>query len=264
MAARKGLNSKGVWAAGGLAAAVLALTGYVMFSGGDDSSEAGKNTAGGGGSSVSAPAKPQGTYSAPEDWVEPKRWVSLPRGQRTNKDGLQLGFPHTTEGAVAQLVAANTTDIEGSTTTADVQTQRYDAYMSAADRSAANRKKIEQAAAKVDVQLRQKLGLPLDGDMPSGAYVRSNVIGYQVVKESADEVGVFLLARATEKAGETAPEQDSYSRTLLAARWEAGDWKMSVAAISALVAQSPAKPAIAAPGDQAFNTAGWTAIREAS
>ncbi|MEH0589866.1 hypothetical protein QA942_39875 [Streptomyces sp. B21-106] len=264
MAARRGLNSKGVWAAGGLAAVVLALTGYAMFGGGDEGSDAGKNTAGGG-SSASAPAKPQGTYSAPEDWVEPKRWVSLPRGQRTNKNGLQLGFPHTAEGAVAQLVAANTTDVEGSTSVADVQTQRYDAYMSAADRSDANRKKIEQAAAKVDGQVRKKLGLPADGDLPSGAYVRSSVVGYQVVKDSADEVGVFLLARATEKAGETAPEQDSYTRTFMAARWEGGDWKLSSAATVALGKSAMSnKPAIAAPGDPAFNTAGWTAIREAS
>ncbi|MFF3208390.1 hypothetical protein [Streptomyces sp. NPDC002962] len=263
MAARRGMNSKGVWAAGGLAVAVVVLTGYALLSGGDDDSEAGKSGATSG-SSASAPATPRGTYSAPEDWVEPERWVSLPRGQRTNGDGLQLGFPHTTEGAVAQLVAANTTDVEGSTSVTDVQTERYDAYMSAADRSDANRKKVEEAAAKVDAQLRQKLGLPASGDMPSGAYVRSTVVGYQVVKESTDEVGVYLLARAIEKAGETAPEQDSYTRTLMAARWEGGDWKMSVAAITEVASQAQDKPAIAAPGDPAFNDAGWTAIREAS
>ena len=50
-------------------------------------------------------------------------------------------------------------------------------------------------------------------------------------------------------------------------RWaEDGDWKLSSAATvrASEQVQGKARPQMAAPGDAAFNSAGWTAIREAS
>jgi hypothetical protein len=259
--ARRGTNSKGLWAAGGLAAAVLLLTGYAMFSGSDGEENA---PAGGATATTGVTGSPTPGYSAPDEWDEPQRWASLPRGTRT-VHGLPTGFPHTTEGAVAALAAANTTEVEGEVSMVDVQLARFDTYFCAEDRSAAQRVKVEQAAAKTDARLRTKLGLPADGDLPAGAYARNYVIGYKVVREMDDEVGVYLLSRATLKASETAKEQGSYSRTVAVARWEDGDWKVSAEATLRVAREMRGQaPAIAAPGDMLFNTEGWTALREAS
>ena len=69
-------------------------------------------------------------------------------------------------------------------------------------------------------------GLPL----PPGAYVRSNVVGFKVIKKAGGEVSVWLLSRVTQKRGETAKESGSYTRTLAGAQWEGSDWKLTSAA----------------------------------
>lgn len=257
--------SKGVWAASVAAAAVLALTGYVMFGGGEDSSSEGKGGASAS-PSASGSASPSATYQAPQDWTEPQRWVALPRGERTDTNGNEVGFPHTREGAVAMLSVSGTTSVEGSRTMVDEQLSVYESYLLPSEKSDDIAEQVELKAIQTDKNLRRQMGLKPGSDLPSGAYVRSNTVGYQIVKASEDEVSLWLLSRVVQKAGETAKEDSSYTRTLLGAEWKGGDWKMSGAVTSKALQLTKGKdaPAMAAPGDEAFNSAGWTAIREAS
>ncbi|MEU6946583.1 hypothetical protein ABZ957_15345 [Streptomyces sp. NPDC046316] len=258
-------NTKGTWIAGVALAAVLILTGYAALSGDDgDSDAAGK----GGGASPTATgsASPDPTYSQPEDWTEPERWAALPRGQRTDERGSKVGFPHTAEGAVAMMAAANTTRIEGDTSTADEQLRIYNSYIGKKDRSPAAAQAIEANAKATDKDLAQEMGVAEGQPLPSGAYVRSHVIGYKIIKKSGDEVTVWLLARVVQKNGETSPEKGSYTRTLAGAQWQDGDWEMTADATERAQqdVQGQAQPTMAAPGDELFNASGWTAIREAS
>ncbi|MFP8886790.1 hypothetical protein [Streptomyces mangrovi] len=247
---------------------MLALTGYALLGGDEDASP----TAGGGGASPSAsstnsaPTSPAPTYAAPEDWTEPERWVALPRGEDTDERGSEVGFPHTTEGAVAMAAAANTTSVEADRSTVDEQLRIYHSYLSTADRSDANVEAIEQNAQQTDKDLRKEMSVGAGQPLPSGAYLRSHVIGYKIVTESTDEVGVWLLSRVVQKTGETAKEISSYTRTLVGAAWEDGDWKLSGAVTDRVQqeAQAQDEPKMVAPGDAEFNAAGWTAIRDAS
>ncbi|PNG20228.1 hypothetical protein [Streptomyces cahuitamycinicus] len=256
-------STKGTWFAGAALAAVLALTGYAVLNGGDDDADASKS-----GStpsaSVSASPGPSASYEQPDDWTEPTRWVALPRGKRTNEHGSQVGFPHTTEGAVATAAAVNTVSMETDRDTGDEQLRIYYSYVSKADQSEEHAAQIELESIQADKQLHKELSVPVGEPLPPGAYMRSSVIGYKVIRESDDEVSVWLLSRVARKAGETAKESVGYTRTLNAVVWENGDWKLSGKATQRALDAQPAKPKIVAPGDAAFNSAGWTAIREAS
>ncbi|MFE0802681.1 hypothetical protein [Streptomyces sp. NPDC058812] len=256
-------NTKGTWLAGAALAAVLALTGYAVLAGGDEDTD--PPSKGGSTPSASVSPGPSATYAPPNDWTEPDQWAALPRGKRTDERGSQVGYPHTTEGAVAAAAALNTVSIEGGRDTVDEQLRIYHSYVSKADQSDAHAEEIELAAVQTDKSLHQEMGLPAGGPLPPGAYMRSSVIGYKVVNASEDEVSVWLLSRAAQKAGETAKESVDYTRILNAVVWEDGDWKLSGAATQrAMGAAQKDQPKIVAPGDAAFNTAGWTAIREAS
>lgn len=258
-------NTRGMWVAGVVLAAVVGLTGYAMFNGDDDGgATAGKGSARPSASSSSVGAAP--TYQAPDDWVEPERWAALPRGSRTDGRGSQVGFPHTTEGAVAMLAAANTTDIEGERSTVDEQLRIYYSYMGSDGRSSDTAEQIELNAQQTDKTVHKQMGVPAGDALPSGAYLRNTVVGFKVLQASDDEVSAWLLARVVQKNGETAKEQASYTRTLAAARWQDGDWKLSVDATvrAQKKAQNQTEPKMAAPGDAKFNDYGWTAIREAS
>ncbi|MEU8828856.1 hypothetical protein [Streptomyces sp. NPDC048636] len=246
-----------------LAAFMLGLTGYVALTGDEESDgpkEKGKE------GSASASPKPGPSYQPPDDWSEPTRWASLPRGKKTDSHGNDVGFPHTTNGAVAMLAASTAMDAKGGRTVVDEQVGIYDSYMSKEDHTAANKAKVRAGAKQRDAQMRQQVGISGQGDLPAGAYVRSNVIGFKVIKKSADEVSVYLLSRVTMKGNEVDKEKSSYARSVLAGQWEDKDWKVSTAATAAAAqeAQTDSMPAIAAPGDVAFNKGGWTAIREAS
>ncbi|MFD9453451.1 hypothetical protein ACFWBC_10215 [Streptomyces sp. NPDC059985] len=241
------------------------MTAYAAL-GGDGEGDSQTPAKGGASPSVNGSASPQATYAAPQDWTEPKRWTALPRGQRADDRGSQVGFPHTTEGAVAMMAAGNTTRIEGDRSTADEQLRIYNSYIGKSDQSAQAAEQIELNAIATDKALNKEMGVPAGQPLPSGAYVRAHVVGYKVIKQSADEVTVWVLARVVQKNGEAAEEQGSYSRTLVGAQWQDGDWKMTADATERAQqdTQTQAKPEMAAPGDEVFNTAGWTAIREAS
>ncbi|MFJ3183901.1 hypothetical protein ACIPJN_36700 [Streptomyces sp. NPDC086796] len=259
-------NTKGTWLAGGALAAVLALTGYVALSGSDDS---GKGTpAGKGGASASASASPgpSATYAPPEDWTEPNSWAALPRGKRTDDHDSQVGFPKSTEGAVAMMLAANATAIEGKKSNTAEQLRIYHSYIGKADQSATNAEQIELQAQASDKALAKQMGVDPGQPLPSGAYVRNTVVGYKIIKQSDTEVSAWLLSRVVQKDGEMKKEASSYTRTLAGAQWEDGDWKLTgdATARAQKDVQGQAQPSIVAPGDADFNGAGWTAIREAS
>ncbi|MET7354210.1 hypothetical protein [Streptomyces mirabilis] len=259
-------NMKGMWLAGGVLAAVLALTGYAVLSGGGDGG--GDTPAGKGRASASASASPgpSATYAPPDDWTEPNSWAALPRGKRTDDHGSQVGFPKTTEGAVAMMLAANTTDIEGNKTNADEQLRIYRSYIGKADQSSQNAEQIELNAQSSDKALAKQMGVSPGQPLPSGAYVRSTVVGYKIIKKSDTEVSAWLLSRVVQKNGETAKESGSYTRTLAGAQWEDGDWKLTgdATARAQQDVQGQAQPHIVAPGDADFNSSRWTAIRQAS
>ncbi|MEW2417509.1 hypothetical protein AB0953_27830 [Streptomyces sp. NPDC046866] len=257
-------NTKGTWIAGLALAAVLVLTAYAAFAG-DDGGE-GASAKGGPSPSVSSSASPAPVYTTPADWTEPERWAALPRGQRTDERHNQVGFPHTAEGAVAMLAAANSTRIEGEQSTADEQLRMYYSYFGKGDQSPENAKKVELAAAETDKDLAQEMGVSVGQSLPPGAYVRSHVVGYKIIKKTDDEVSVWLLSNEVKKNGETAKEQGSFTRTLLAAQWQEGDWKLTTEATRRALKDTDgqARPPMVAPGDAEFNTGGWTAIRAAS
>ncbi|MFI9801940.1 hypothetical protein [Streptomyces sp. NPDC052302] len=257
-------SSKGIWAVSIAAAVVLGLTAYVTLSGDDE--EPGPKGKGGASPSVSGPASPSASYRAPEDWTEPQRWAALPRGERTDNRGSETRFPHTTQGAVAMAAAANTTAIEAGRSNVDEQLRIYHSYVAKADQSPDTAEQIELQAIQTDKALHKSMSVAVGQPLPAGAYVRSNVVGFKVIKESADEVSVFLLSRVVRKDGETAEEASSYTRVVNGVRWEGGDWKLSgtVTQDALAAARRDGQPKMAAPGDEVFNRAGWTAIREAS
>ncbi|WP_106431470.1 hypothetical protein OG582_39105 (plasmid) [Streptomyces anulatus] len=257
-------SAKGVRCAATVLAAVLALPGCAQPGGDggdrDTSDKAGSSAA------ASANPKPSESYAAPEDWTEPERWAALPRGKRTDEHGSEVGFPHTPEGAVAALAAANTSTIEGSTDNKDEQLRLYYSYISKADQSEAAAERVELGSIENGKTIAREMGLKPSAPMPPGAYMRTHSIGFQFIGKSADEVTVWLLAREVQKAGETAREKGSYTRTLLGAKWEGDDWKLSVLATRHAqdATNGKPRPKMVAPGDAEFNSAGWTAIREAS
>ncbi|MFE1075119.1 hypothetical protein ACFW5W_28370 [Streptomyces sp. NPDC058783] len=261
---RRTWNSPGTWVAGVALAALLAFTGYAVLSGGDEDTD----TPSKGEPSASAPASPgpSATYAPPDDWTEPDSWAALPRGKRTDDRGSQVGFPQSTEGAVAMMVAANSTAIEGDRSNVDEQLRIYRSYIGAADQSPANAEEIELAAIQSDKALAKQVGVSAGQDLPSGAYVRGTVVGYKVIKESDTEVSAWLLSRVVQKNGEMDKEKGSYTRTLAGAQWEGGDWKLTgdATARAQQDVQGQEQPAMVAPGDPGFNGAGWTAIRQAS
>ncbi|MGW6588387.1 hypothetical protein [Streptomyces globisporus] len=259
---RSAWKGKSVWFAGAALAAVLALTGYAIFSG----DGGGGDAPGKAGSSSSAAADPKPSYEQPEDWTDPQRWAALPRGKRTDERGSEVEFPHTTEGAVAALAAANSSVIEDTTSNVDEQLRLYYSYVAKEDQSEAAAERVELGSIDNGKAISREMGLKPGAPMPPGAYMRSHVVGFKVIKASPDQVSVWLLSRVTQKAGETAEEKGSYTRLLLGAKWEGTDWKLSVDASKAAQqdAAGETEPKMVAPGDAAFNAAGWTAIREAS
>ncbi|MFI1769249.1 hypothetical protein ACH41H_45500 [Streptomyces sp. NPDC020800] len=262
--AHRGTNIKSIWAAGGFAVAVLTLSGCAMFNGGDDNS----HQAGEGGESPSAggSAGPKPSYTVPGDWTEPLRWAALPKGARTDRYGSEVGFPHTELGAEAMLAAANNTAVEDSTSLVDEQLSIFRPYISKDAQTEQNAERVELAAGQTDKELHRKFGLKPGSDLPPGAYVRNTVIGFKGIAKADDEVSAWLLARVTEKASETAKESVTYTRTVVGIDWENGDWKLSGTVTSRAMQETEGqtRPQMVAPGDTAFNQAGWTAIREAS
>jgi hypothetical protein len=263
----RGWNTRGTWIAGVALAVVVALTGYAMLSGGgDDKSKPTAKDSPTAAASAPSTASPTGTYAEPEDWTEPDRWVALPRGQRTDSGGSSVGFPKSTDGAVAMMVAANQTAIQGSTSNVDEQLRIFHSYIDKPEQTSQYADQIKQQATQSDANLAEQMHVQPGQPLPSGAYLRSAVVGYKIISESPTEVSAWLLSRVVQKNSEMAKEATSYTRTLAGAQWMDGDWRLTGAATlrARQAVQDKAQPDIAAPGDPAFNSGGWTAIRQAS
>jgi hypothetical protein len=255
-------NTKGTWVAGGLLAAVLVLTAYAAL-GGDDEDTGTPGKAGASATATASPG-PSASYAPPEEWTEPGQWAALPRAKRTDAGGSPIGFPKSTEGAVAMMAAANTININSDRSSVDEQLRLYRSYVAKGDQRDEAEEQIELQALETDNQLHKELRVPVGEPLPPGAHMRNTVVGFKVIKKSDDEVSVWLLTRVVQKAGEMSKESSSYTRSLSGAAWTDGDWKLSGKAVGEARADTGSEPTIAAPGDAAFNSAGWVAIREAS
>ncbi|MGJ5798109.1 hypothetical protein ACSCB1_02945 [Streptomyces europaeiscabiei] len=95
-------------------------------------------------------------------------------------------------------------------------------------------------AGPTDKKLHREMVVAPSRPMPYGAYVRSCVVGFQVIGESEDEVSAWVLARVTMKAEVSAKESASYPRSPVAALWEDGDWRLSVLRANAPCSRSRA------------------------
>ncbi|MGA5579452.1 hypothetical protein ACPCK9_32205 [Streptomyces koyangensis] len=246
---------------GTLTAALLVLGGVMWIGGEEGVPEEGKPSA-------SASRKPGAvqTFTPQPDWVEPDRWVALPRPEETDEAGLGVKFEAEELGAVAMLVAQQTYVAEGKNTVFARQMDIYRAYFSAADRLPEREGVVREGRKRADAKVRQMMGLPAEGDYPPGASVSSRVKGFKVYHSEEGKVGAYLLTVSSYRAGETEREQVAYTIAPLVAVWEAGDWKVSSKAIQRLepVRKMNPVPKAATVGDTRFNTEGWTAIREAS
>jgi hypothetical protein len=257
------MNRTLTWTVAGAAAVAGALTVYSALTGDHHAHGSLPAAHKGSGGTPSAAASAIPTYTMPSDWTEPTRWAALPRGKRT-RHGREVGFPHTTNGAVGMLAAASATSAEGDHTTADEHLAIFDTYMVSADQTKANRAKVKVGAEREYAQLESSMGLPTSEPLPPGAYVRTSLVGFKVIEASRSTVSAYLLTDVARKAGETAKEQSTYTVGVLAVRWQDGDWRISSTASAAAAQATGDGPAVAAPGDAAFNSAGWVAIRQAS
>ncbi|MCX4546455.1 hypothetical protein [Streptomyces sp. NBC_01565] len=277
---RRTWHTRSTWTAGVALAALYSLTSCSPLTGDDGSTDtppkggaipAASGPASPGVSSLASPsasgtASPEPMYTAPDDWTEPERWTALPQGRRTDESGSQVGFPHTMEGAVAMAAVSNNIAVDDKHSAVDSQMRIFHSYTGPADQSAENAVKIEANARQTDKQLAEEMGVKAGQPLPSGAYVRTYTIGYKIIKKSDNEVSLWLLAREVQKNGETAKEKGSYTRTMIGLQWQAGDWKLTAEATRRVLQDTDGlvQPPIVAPGDAAFNAAGWTAIRTAA
>ncbi|MFF2542889.1 hypothetical protein ACFVUY_10000 [Kitasatospora sp. NPDC058063] len=251
------------WGAGAMLATVVALTGYTILSHDDRPTipQPAAAPPSPSQSSTTAVPVPVSTYTLPATWTEPDRWLAVPRGTST-LNGHKVAFPHSTDGAIGMLVACSGFDIEGSTTLVDEQLAFYRAYTAAADQTSDREQRIRQGAARTDAHVRAAMGLPESGPLPAGAWVRTSMVGFKLIQAGPDAVTAHLLLRNAWKPSGSRPESISYAVGTIGVVWREGDWRLDPSG-----GASPAPetvPEIAAPGDTAFNTQGWTAIRQAS
>lgn len=169
--------------------------------------------------------------------------LHIVRGERLI-NGLYVGFPHSTVGAVSAAVEYQTQ--LGST----LEPDRAAAVMRiAADSTFANAPTL---AAQGPASVRKSLGLPTNGPTPAGASVVLSAVQYQVRAVSSDQVTVLLLTTYTT----TVPGQGSQTRMgvfPLRMHWDAGDWKILTpdeAADYRDLAAEPGSPAASAKGWQ--------------
>ncbi|WP_424217700.1 hypothetical protein ACN20G_36665 (plasmid) [Streptomyces sp. BI20] len=245
---------------------VLVLTAYSITSGDDDNERTPPSAATPGVTAPTPPASPAPSYSRPREWTEPQRWTALPPGSRTDDHKNPVGFPRTTEGAVASMLPPNSSRIEGTRSARVEQREHFESYMEKAYRTPENLRKTEEQAAALDRDLAKEMGVAQGSPLPPGAYVHATVVGYKIIKQSDTEVSAWLLSRVVQKNGELEQEVASYRLTISGARWESDDWKIGLmtTAEATQAVEGRAEPPIVAVGDKAFNDGGWTAIRSAS
>ncbi|MBO8203189.1 hypothetical protein JW613_33650 [Streptomyces smyrnaeus] len=201
----------------------------------------------------------------PKDWTEPKKSAALPHGKRT-VGGDPVNFPHTTKGAVAMLKEAAEVRVEKDHYFTDVQLRLLHRYQVEGEQTAENARKIKTKTEKKDAKLRRKAGVKKGEPLPREVSLHVDVVGYKIVSASPDSVSAWLLTREAAKDKDHKKAVTSWSRQLSVARWEKGDWKVSIAdTFHAMQNQKEEDtPAAVALGKPGFNKAGWTAIRGAA
>ncbi|WP_031057811.1 hypothetical protein [Streptomyces sp. NRRL F-5702] len=196
-------TGKGVWFAGAAVVVVLALTGYAMFSGDEDGGDAPGKA--GSSSSASADPKPSESYAQPDDWTDPQRWAALPRGKRTDEHGSEVEFPHTTEGAVAALAAANTSVIEGTRSNVDEQLRLYYSYVAKEDQSEAAAERVELGSIDNGKAISREMGLKPGaeggGDGRGEGLLLPSPLRCEVGRHRLEAVGFRLKAGAAGRPG---------------------------------------------------------------
>ncbi|MBO8190341.1 hypothetical protein ITI46_01215 [Streptomyces oryzae] len=236
------------------AGASLALTAVCVLAAGCGAGDAPDSR------SPSEPAASSKSSHRPKDWTEPKKWTDLPEGKRT-VGGNPVNFPHTTEGALAMLTAAAEVRIGKDRYPSDVQLRLLSRYQVEGDQTPQNTRKIKAKTEKTDAELRRRAGVKKGEPLPPGVWLHGDTVGYKIVTSSPDSVSAWLLTRETSKNGKHKKMKTSWSQQLSVARWEKGDWKVSIADTLHAMQKEKDTPAAVAPGKPGFNKAGWSAIR---
>ncbi|MCI0690047.1 MAG: hypothetical protein L0Y54_22850 [Sporichthyaceae bacterium] len=195
------------------------------------------------------PAAIPGQPAAGPAAVPPARSVRLPAPGGLAGE-LPIQFPHTEEGAAATAVAALAYGW-----TVDPQ------VWAAVARTYTMPGQAEQMAVQAELVTaltRQRFGLPQDGPLPAGAYLKVRATGVQWQPSGGDRLRVSVLAEVTARAGQALPERSYLTSITGELVWleRAGDWRM-LPSTGAL----PTPPAVRL-GTAEFNTAGWAAIEE--
>jgi hypothetical protein len=147
--------------------------------------------------------------------------VAVPHGAETLIpgarviDGVQLGFPHTTVGAIsaAAYLVSETYSLDPSHAEAAMQLLADSAYPTAPSDAALGAETV-----------RQSLGLAATGPVPVGYAMSLTAVEYQVRDVTADKVLVVLLCDFF--SSEPGPKDDhSIGVFPFLMHWEHGDWK---------------------------------------
>lgn len=205
---------------------------------------------GGSGSDTSVPpdsAGPPPGSAAPV----PGSAIALPQAAQVIDQKFPVKFPHTPQGAAAamtaMLSATWTMDAAGNAQAADI-------YAQPQIRSVAR-----QAGAPAAADLRQRVGLPVGGKVPEGAYVALTPIGVRWKVLGPDRVQVAVMASVSSAAStQNAPSTQTVT---IGAGWvwdtdvRGGDWVFTGDDVDSMV------PDIAAPGTSEFTRLGWLAVK---
>ncbi len=194
--------------AAGLAAA--GLVGYVAGSGGAHPAASAPATA-----RTSAPAEtavPSGVPTASASSLGP---IQLVRGS-TLINGMYVGYPHTTTGAISAAVEyvteiGSTLDPDRAATVARL----------AADPSYTA---AQNDAAQGAVGDRTSMGLPSSGALPAGSSITVEPVEYQLRQVQPDRALVLLLADLSTSTA-TGGSQTHLAVFPLVMHYTAGDWK---------------------------------------
>lgn len=211
---------------------------------------------------VSVPTPPWGDTSSPSPSAAPATRsapsatspalagpVQVLQG-REQVNGVALGFPHSTPGAVSAAYADATEVLS------TLDPDRAAAVMRmVADPSWPNAPQLAAAGAAGD---RKDLGLPAAGPVPDGDSVQTEPVEYQVRNAAPDRVLVMLLCDGSI----TAPSQGTTTEVGVfpfQMHWNAADWKVqsvNVTSADQKLAAEPDSPQAAADGWQQLESAG--------
>lgn len=176
-------------------------------------------------------------------------WVRLPAAT-AQADGFPVGFPRSPQGAAAAMASM----LQATWTLNAWQARRASAvYAHPAARDAA-----VEGGAQSTRDFRADLGLPLEGDVPAGAYLSVTTVATRWRAVSADEVRVAMMVRID--SGLDAQMTPRSKTVSMGGIWvwdrsvRGGDWVFTAGDANDVV------PELAAPGTPQFAAAGWLAI----